>query len=1028
MSFSAIAHRGGPRVTGQGTTSSLEKKMTIFRVVARTTVLLAVLACLPALGLAQTAASSGQIVGQIADSTGAAIVGAEVSVRNKDTNLLRRTTTDGAGRYAVSLLPLSSYEVTATSPGLEPSVHEVVVTLGGSISANFTMKVAGLSEDVDVRAGHLEAAGTHSKAVLTDLQIQNLPASGRRVRSMFQLTPASQIEPECGGFAVSGQKGTFINVNVDGGDCTNTHWTGHLEFSPTIGLEALQEIQVLRGTFSAEFGRSTGGIVNMSTRSGTNQVRGSGYYLFRNDALTKTDAFGRPPIGVGQQFGASVGGPLKQDRTFFFFAPEFHRNTKPVETLYAALDTQNLRGLPATEELLRVAPEGRHDALSRSRSVVTRVDHRLNERHGLMGRFDYTRNSVLNNVGSMSLSQGLGVGSISNRELSTQAMSNDRNTTTGMLQFTSVLSNRFLNEFRAQVFRESRPWHPVGSGPEVTVRNAGAAVAIYGPQATGLSYGNTGYQFSDTRYHVVNNVSFVTGAHTAKVGIDANIVNGRTTFDPGGNGVYTFNSLADFVARRAFQYQQFAGSGAVDATMHQIAFYVQDEWRVRPGLTISPGLRYEMALMPDYLPATVPENRIKLATSIPDAKDLIAPRLGLAWDPWGSGKTIVRAAGGLFYAAPFLPIYEQAILTNGGNPELSSQVIVTTAGNPNAIADAFRRFNVDLAAAPLGSLPVFTRGQLNQIVAPDNRVGATVNYVDPDFRLPRATHFRLAVERQFGAGLQASMDFMNVNTTRIARVRNLNLAPPVPDTTGRPVYTNERPYGPKYGFVQVTESSARSSYQGLTTAFNVKRAQYVVDLYYTLSWSRSHDDLERPVNAIAFDDAFNLDNEYTWSNIDQRHQFAATGLFFLPKQFELSTTMRFNSGRPFSALASSDLNRDGVLRDRAVIDGKVVTRNTYRNTAFSEVNLRVQRGFRLPNSSRVILSAEVFNVFDADNVEVGSASMVYGPGTVVQNGALVSQAPPANFGQLKDANGNYLLNGTLRTAPFQVQLGLRFQF
>ena len=537
----------------------------------------------------------------------------------------------------------------------------------------------------------------------------------------------------------------------------------------------------------------------------------------------------------------------------------------------------------------------------------------------------------------------------------------------------------------------------------------------------GSAYGNTGYQFDDTRYHIVNNVSFVTGAHTAKLGIDANIVNGRTTFDPGSNGIYTFNSLAEYVARRPFQYQQFAGTGTTDATMHQFAVYLQDEWRVLPQLTISPGLRYEMALMPDYLPATAPDGRIPMATSIPDAKDLIAPRLGLAWDPGANGKTVFRAAGGLFYAAPFLPIYEQAILTNGGNPELSSQVNLP---NMAAVENAFSRFGINLASAPLERLPVFTSAQLNELTRTVN----TVNFIDPDFKLPRATHARVAVERQLGRGLMASVDFTNINTTRVARVRNLNLAPPVPDATGRPVYTSERPYGARYTFVNMTESSARSTYQGLTTSLNFKRPQYIVDVYYTLSYSKSHDDLERPVNAIGYDDAYNMDNDYAWSNIDQRHQFAATGMFFLPKGLELSTTMRFNSGRPFSAMAGTDLNRDGQVRDRAVIDGKVVTRNTYRNTAYSEVNLRVQRAFRAAGSSRVILSAEIFNLFDADNVEVGSANMVYGPGTLVQNGAVVPQAPPATFGQIKDANGNYLTNGTQRSAPLQAQIGLRFQF
>ncbi len=1003
--------------------------MRILRVLLCTTALFAGGASAPARLAAQSAANSGQIVGVVVDASGAAIARADVTARSEATNLVRRTTSDGSGRYALSGLPLGAYTVTAAAASLDTAPQQVTVTLGGSASANFTMKVAGVSEAVDVGGGRssLEPTGTQGKAVLTALQLENLPASGRRVRSLFLLTPATQIEPECGGFAISGQKGLFTNINVDGGDYTNSHWCGHVEFSPTFSIEALQEFQVLRSTFSAEFGRSTGGIINLSTKSGTNLTRGTGFYLFRNNAMTKTDPFGRDAIGAGQQFGGSIGGALKKDRTFFFLAPEFQYNTRPVQILYTALDAQNLRNTAAAQQLVAVAPEAQMDALSQSQSVVGRLDQRIGGSM-LMGRFDFIRNRVTDNIGGVVMSQGLSADSITNRALSNQVLLTNRNDITGMLQYSTVLSQRFLNEARVQVTHEYRPWNTDGSGPEVTVRNAGATVAIYGPQATGLAYGNIGYRFSDMRYQFVDNLSFVTGAHTAKFGFDSNLVRGKTTFDAGSNGIYTFNSLADYVARRPFDYRQFAGSGDVDATIQQVAIYAQDEWRIRPGLTISPGLRYEMALLPDYAAPTVSANRFPLATSVPDDKDLVAPRLGLAWDVKGTGRTVVRAAGGLFYASPYMPVFEQSILTNGGNPDLSSLVTITTASNPNAVADAFRTFGIDLTSADLANLPVFTRAQLDQLVAPDKRIGATVNYIDSNFRLPRATHLRLALEHQLRKGLVASVDFTNINTSRIARVRNINLAAPVADATGRPVYTAARPYGPQFGIVQVTESSARSNYHGLSTALSAKRERYSFDVYYTLGYSRSHDDTERGISSVVFDDAFNLANEYNWSNIDQRHQFAANGMVYLPMQIELSGTVRLNSGRPFSAQVGSDLNKDGVVRDRPVIDGQVIARNTYRNKGFSQADLRVQRGFTFSGARRAYLSLELFNLLNAANVEIGAANMVYGPGTTLQNGALVSVAPPATFGQVKDANGNYLLNSTLRTAPFQAQIGLRFQF
>jgi hypothetical protein len=355
-------------------------------------------------------------------------------------------------------------------------------------------------------------------------------------------------------------------------------------------------------------------------------------------------------------------------------------------------------------------------------------------------------------------------------------------------------------------------------------------------------------------------------------------------------------------------------------------------------------------------------------------------------------------------------------------------VTITTGANPAAVADAFRAFGIDLASADLAHLPTLTVAQLDQLVAPANRIGQTINYIDPNFRLPRAAHLRVALERQLASGITAGIDFTNINTSRIARVRNINLAPPVPDATGRPIYSSARPYGPQFGVVQVTESTAHSNYHGMTASLAVKRRMFTAEAYYTLGYSRSADDSERGISGVVFDDAYNLANEYNWSNIDQRHQFAADGMVSLPCQFDLSTTVRVNSGRPFTALVGSDLNKDGVLRDRPVVDGAVIARNTFRNTGYSEVDLRAQRSFAIRGQARAILSLELFNLFNAANVEIGSANMVYGPGTVLQNGTLVAQAPPATFGQVKDPNGGYLLNSTLRTAPFQAQIGFRLQF
>jgi hypothetical protein len=639
-----------------------------------------------------------------------------------------------------------------------------------------------------------------------------------------------------------------------------------------------------------------------------------------------------------------------------------------------------------------------------------------------MGRFDYIRNRVTDSSGSFILSQGIGADSLTNRSVQNASPVNDRADLTGMAQLTTVLSSRHVNELRVQAVREYRPWDP-GNGPEVTVRNGNPVqtVAIYGPQATGLSYGNIGYKFTDWRYQFIDNFSIVTGAHTLKFGVDSNSIRSNTTFNPGWNGTYRFDSLQDFVDRKPAQYTQFAGTGQLDLTMHQIAGYVQDEWRVLPGLTISPGLRYEMALLPNYRTPTVSQNRFPLAANIPSDKELVAPRLGLAWDPNRNGRTVLRVATGLFYAAPYMPLLEQAILGNGGNPDLSSNI---TINGTAAINSAFQAAGINLAAAPLGALPVLNSTQLNAVLAPQNRVaGQTVYFYDPKFRLPRSIQARVAWEQEVGKGVKFSVDYTNINVARIDRLVNLNLPVPVSDASGRLIYQNvaaTKPY-PTYGFAYETQSSGRSHYQAMNTTLNIQRKRYSLDATYTLGWSYSADDHERGISSPSYDSAANLSDEYSYSNIDERHQFSANGIYYAPFGFELSSTARYNSGRPFSPLTGVDSNGDGLLKDRPAVNGQVMRRNLYRNTGLSDISLRVQRSFKLPNEKmRIAATGELFNALNFDNVEIGSAQMTWGIGSKPSN---------PNFGLTKNpATGQYFTNGTLRTSPLQLQLGLRLQF
>ena len=957
----------------------------------------------------QSAANTGQIVGQILDQSGAAVGGAEVTVRNKDTNFSRSVATDTAGRYAASLLPLGPYTVTVTAAGLEATPQEAFVTLGGSISANFNLAVTGKSESVEVTADTpgVESTQTSPKSVLTDLQIHNLPFAGRRIQNLVVQTPTALIEPECSGFSINGQKGIYANVSIDGGDYDST-WScgirGRSSSSPTFGIEALQEVQVVRNGFAPEFGRSTGGVIQMSTRSGTNQFHGTAFEVARDGSMAARDALGHLPIGNIHQFGGSFGGPITRDRTFFFVAPEFQYGSKPVSTVYGLTPAQLASA--AGQALLAAAPAETFGAKSNAQSVISRIDHRFSDANTFFGRFDFTRVYAVDSPGANALQTGMGLASTTTSARSNLLLQPDTNYT-AFAQWTSALSSRHLNELRFQYSRELRPRPYQGTGPQVTVTNA----AVYGPPSSGV-WGNVGFESTDNRYQAVDNFSIVSGAHTTTIGGDFQRLAGHALYNQNFNGAYTFNTIDALLARNPSAYQQFTGTGSLDLAINELALYVQDEWRALPGLTISPGLRYEAQFNPNYFTATAPQYRFPLATSIPSDAKMFAPRLGLAWDIGNANRTVLRAGGGFFFAPTYMSLFGQSVLFNGGNPDKAFTIAINnTPANPNAIQNAFLNAGMNLTSAPLSNLPIFNPAQASQNLGTFTNMAPS--YMDPNFRNPRALQWQTGIEQQITRGITISEDFSYVNTIWVARERDTNLGLPVVDATGRNIYSNPRPFGPAFGRATVTEAAGRSLYQGLTTTVKVRRPRYVMDLYYTRSWNYTMDDVERGFTGLAYADANNINSEYSYSNIDEPHQFRGTVNYSMPFGFDLGTTMKFTAGRPITARTGVDSNLDGNVTDRPIINGVMLKRNTFRNQGFKDVSLRLQKSFTLPGEKgRVAFSADAFNVFNFANLWMASAQ-TYGTAT---------------FMKVKDASGNYVPTDAVSNDSRTIQLGVRFQF
>jgi hypothetical protein len=576
-----------------------------------------------------------------------------------------------------------------------------------------------------------------------------------------------------------------------------------------------------------------------------------------------------------------------------------------------------------------------------------------------------------------------------------------------MTQLTTALSAKHLNELRFQFSRELRPRPYQGVGPQVTITNA----AVYGPPSSG-SWGNVGFKSTDNTYQLVDNFSIVSGSHNTKLGVDFHRLAGSVLYNQTFNGAYTFPTIDALLARNPGTFQQFTGTGELDLAVNEVGIYAQDEWHVRPGLTISPGLRYEAQFNPNYLEPTAPQYRFPLATSIPNDTKMIAPRLGLAWNITNSGRTVVRAGGGLFHAATYLSILANSILFNGGNPEKAFSIALNnTTANPNVIQNAFQNAGMNLTNAPLGNLPAFDSAFAFRNLG--NFTNLAPSYLDPNFRNPRALQWQGAIEHQITRAITVSEDFSYINTVWVARARDTNLGRPVVDATGRNIYSNPRPFGPLFGRATVTEPAGRSLYRAFTTTLKVRRPRYVMDFYYTRSWNYSYDDNERGFTSPNYADASNIISEYNYSNIDEPHQFRGTVNYTLPFGFEIASTMKFTAGRPITARTGVDSNQDGVVNDRPIVNGVMLKRNSFRNKGFQDVGLRLQKSFTLPmERGRISIMADAFNVFNFKNVWMAS-TQTYGTAT---------------FMRVKDATGNYVSTDAVANDSRTVQLGVRFQF
>jgi hypothetical protein len=493
----------------------------------------------------------------------------------------------------------------------------------------------------------------------------------------------------------------------------------------------------------------------------------------------------------------------------------------------------------------------------------------------------------------------------------------------------------------------------------------------------------------------MDNLSYGHGPHQLRFGFDLNLSRSRQQREVNLQGRYDFRSLADYLERRIDRYRQtLPGFDPQDlifrGTQKELAFFVQDKVALRRDLTLTAGLRWEGQWNPQ---PTRPNPEVAQTARIPNDLAQWQPRLGLAWSADTSGRTVVRLSAGLYAARTPANLFQRVFTDNG-----------ITAVAVDSRVDKSILGLLDFPN-PLRSLPPSLRVVTPQIFG-----------FAPGFRNPRSFQAAASIEHLLGNDVILSAGYMHSSTWNLQRRLDRNLFPPTIDATGMPIFPPNRRPNPKIGQLSINESSAHSSYDGLVLTVTrrfVKRVHFQAN--YTLSRTVDDDSNERNFNRETALNPFDLSLERGYSKQDVRHNFHLNGLVELPRGFTVSGIVATHSAFPYTPVIGFDIQNDGNdVNDRAIINGQVAQRNSLRQPAFFNLDLRMLKAFRLGEGRHLDLTAEAFNVTRARNKNFGNDS--------ISTFGLPSQ-PVATAGQPLFAPSTARFGG-----PRQLQLGVRFVF
>jgi outer membrane receptor protein involved in Fe transport len=875
------------------------------------------LLCLTFTPAAFAQVNTATLLGQVTDSSGAAVPNAAVTARNLTTNFERSTATDAEGNYFLASLPLGPYQLEVKMGGFRTEVRSgVTLAAGDRTRLDVALTAGQVTESVTVNAEAplVNTASPERGVVIDSAKVAELPVNGRDFTRLVLLQPGVQSYSINNRtmFSFNGSTAFGMNITLDGTDASFIESPSFGDPSNrglinTVSLDSIQEFRVQTGTFTAETGRASSGAVNVQTKSGTNSYHGSLFEYFRNDALDARTFFAaRKDPRRQNQFGGSFGGPIIKDRAFFFAAYEAAR-LRVNQQLTATVPTAAFRAqapadlkayldlVPLPTEAILVGGQPNPNA-----GVVRRSDQYRSDENLMNLRGDYNTTRSLNFVRySLNKSENSVPNVLpTNRQVFT--ISNHLATVSN----TYTVSPTMVNEVRLGynrwfVPRLNTTWNGGNGVGEVTISGLLTATNFEGF-----------LRFADESYTFADNLSLRRGQHALKTGVEIRrLISTRIQKQ---NPVYTFNNAADFLANRPARVRVIFGQPGVAQRQTQTGIFLQDDWQVSSRLTLNLGLRYEY-----YSVISGSDGRLFNVVSDPFgefrprgapiyAKDFnnLNPRLGLSWDVDGKRQTVFRAGYGV-YTSPAVPLFIW------DTPTIDPRQPFFTDFTPADIPNLRFPISGSLRAAVVDPTTALSLGLIPRVI------GRKV--VDPDFRDTYNLMWNASIQRQlFSPNWALEVGYVGAHNLKTVQTRLVNLIDPV---------TRRRP-NPNIGEIQIVENAGRRKYHALQASLRARASRNLTaDVHYT--WGHAivygGDDCCAGSASTRIQDYDNIAGSAGDAAADLRHVLTFNYSYALPvpkqsnaflsqllENWAVQGISRLRSGLAFTALSGADRRGNGV--------------------------------------------------------------------------------------------------------------------